>query len=300
MQSIERIRAFNRFYTGQIGLLDRVNMTGLGLTEARILFEIGSQAKPNARMISNQLGLDEGYISRAIKGLETRDLIGKTPSPNDGRVNQLVLTRSGAQVYKRLVETAETAVRDMVSGLPDATLGQLLASMSTVKGILSWPNVAAPRIRDLHSGDIGWIIKRHGEIYSAEEAFDMTFETLVAKIVAEFMQDRRQPQENGWIAESDGLRLGCVFVVADDQHVARLRLMLVEPFARGKGVGQLLVDTAVQHARENGFDKMVLWTQQGLEAACRLYERNGFQVTDSQPGQIFGRDVINQSWEREL
>ncbi|MCP5082556.1 MAG: GNAT family N-acetyltransferase [Alphaproteobacteria bacterium] len=264
------------------------------------MFEIGSQAKPNARMIASQLGLDEGYISRVIKGLEASDMIGRTPSPSDRRVNQLVLTRSGAQVYARLVETAEAAVRDMVSGLPDATLGQLLASMSTVKGILSWPNVAEPRIRDLRSGDIGWIIKRHGEIYSAEEAFDMTFEALVAKIVAEFMQDRRQPMENGWVAESDSLRLGCVFVVADDQRIARLRLMLVEPFARGKGVGQLLIDTALQHARKNGFEKMVLWTQLGLEAACRLYQRNGFQVIDSQPGEIFGRDVINQSWEREL
>lgn len=297
MEKINRIRAFNRFYTNQIGLLDRVRLDELNLTEARILYEIGSKEGSNARALAGQLGLDEGYLSRVIKGLEKRNLINRTPSSLDARIYQLGLSRSGLKSYDRLVKTAENAVLDMITALPDSTVDQMLESMDTVEGILSWPDLPKPRIREFKSGDLGWVIKRHGELYAANAGFDITFEALVAQIMYEFIEKGGQPKENGWIAESNGLRLGCVFMVADDSSTARLRLMLVEPFARGKGVGQTLIDTAINHARNQGFGKIVLWTQKGLEAACRLYERNNFRLKNSKPDKIFGQDVINQSWE---
>lgn len=300
MDKIDTIRAFNRFYTNQIGLLGAVGLEGLSYTEARVLFEIGSQEEPNARELVRLLALDEGYISRVIKSLERRRLIERFPSPDDGRVNILRPTKEGKIGYDTLVCRAKDAVKEMISGLSGATIDQLLETLVTAQGVLSWPNVPKPEIREIGTGDVGWVIKRHGELYAANEDFDISFEALVAKIMSEFIEKRQTPKEKGWIANSNGLRLGCVFVVADDDSTARLRLMLVEPFARGEGVGQLLIGTAIDHARGKGFDKMVLWTEQGFEAACRLYARNGFKLKDSQPDEMFGRQVINQTWELEL
>ncbi|RYH09025.1 bifunctional helix-turn-helix transcriptional regulator/GNAT family N-acetyltransferase [Tropicimonas sp. IMCC6043] len=300
MDKIGRIRAFNRFYTTRIGLLDRVSFDGLGLTNARLLFEIGSRERTSARELAGVLGFDEGYMSRVIKKLERRGLITRTPSPRDARVNLLGLTEDGRTTFARLVRTASEAVGEMIATLPDATVDQVLEAMNTIEGVLSWPPEAEVRIREIETGDIGWIIKRHGELYAASEGFDMSFEALVAGILSGFVANREEPAEKGWIAESEGLRLGSVFVVREDDTTARLRLMLVEPFARGKGIGQMLVDTAIRHARAQGFETMVLWTQQGLESACRLYERNGFRLVVSKPARAFGRDAVDQSWELRL
>lgn len=296
MDNIETIRAFNRFYTNQIGLLGTVGLDGLSYTEARVLFEIGDREMPNARKLVRHLALDEGYISRVIKTLVQRKLIERTPSPDDGRVNILRLTKEGQAGYDSLVQRANGSVKEMLAGLPDSTIDQLLETLVTAQGILSWPNVPQPKIREIETGDIGWVTKRHGELYAANEGFDIRFEALVAKIMSEFVENRQTPEENGWIACSNGLRLGCVFVVADDTLTARLRLMLVEPFARGKGVGQALIETAIKHARAQGFKKMVLWTEQSFDAACRLYAKNGFQLMDSKADEMFGRKVVNQTW----
>ena len=300
MDKIDTIRAFNRFYTNQIGIVGAVGLGGLSYTEARVLFEIGSQEEPNARELVSLLALDEGYVSRVIRALERRKLIERFPSADDGRVKILRLTKEGQIGHDTLVRRAKDAVKEMISGLPNATIDQLLETLVTAQGILSWPQVPKPEIREIGPGDVGWVIKRHGELYAASEGFDISFEALVAKIMSEFIEKRQTQMEKGWIANSQDLRLGCVFVVADDASTARLRLMLVEPFARGKGVGQLLIGTAINHARSQGFDKMVLWTEQGFEAACRLYARNGFKLRDSQSDQMFGRQVINQTWELEL
>lgn len=297
MNKIETIRAFNRFYANQIGIVGPLGLDDLSYTEARVLFEIGSQKDPTARKLVHLLALDEGYVSRIMKSLEKRKLIERSPSPNDGRVNLLHLTKGGQRAYDTLVQRAKDAVQEMIAGLPDPSIDQLLETLVTAQGILSWPEVSTPKIREIGTGDIGWVVKRHGEIYAEKEGFDISFEALVAKIMSEFIESRQTPRDNGWIADSEGLRLGCIFVVADDDTTARMRLMLVEPFARGRGIGQLLIETAIGHARRQGFDRMVLWTEQGFEAACRLYSRNGFRLTDSQPEKMFGRHVVNQTWE---
>ena len=296
MDNIETIRAFNRFYTNQIGLLGTLGLDGLSYTEARVLFEIGGRENPNARELVRLLALDEGYISRVIKTLVQRKLIERTPSPDDGRVNILQLTKNGQSGYDNLVQHANNSVREMLAGLPESTVDQLIETLVTAQGILSWPNVPQPTIRGIGTGDVGWVIKRHGELYGANEGFDLRFEALVAKIMSDFVENRQTPKENGWIACSNGLRLGCVFVVADDALTARLRLMLVEPFARGRGVGQALIETAINHARAQGFKKMVLWTEQSFDAACRLYAKNAFQLMDSKADEMFGRKVVNQTW----
>ncbi|GKY88690.1 GNAT family N-acetyltransferase [Sinisalibacter aestuarii] len=156
------------------------------------------------------------------------------------------------------------------------------------------------KVRPFASGDIDWIVQRHGALYAEDQGFDASFEALVAEILADFMARDRRPVENGWIMEADGARLGCVFVVAEDDETARLRLMLVEPGARGQGVGQSLLETAIDHARSQGFTHMVLWTQEALHAAVRLYARNGFRLVESATGVHFGREIVNQTWQRAL
>lgn len=299
MDTIETIRAFNRFYASQIGLLGQVGLDGLAYTETRILYEIGAMDGATARALVQLFGLDEGYVSRLIKGLEARDLIARTPDPADRRKNLLCLTAEGRDAYDRLVSKARTKIAHMIADLPSPTRDQLLTALTTAQGILSWPDVADPHIREIGTGDLGWVIQRHGALYAASEGFDISFEALVARILADFIGSR-QPHDMGWISTSNGVRLGCVFVVGEDERTARLRLMLVEPFARGKGVGQSLVTTAIKHARDHGFEKMVLWTEQGFDAACRLYARNRFVLTESKQEQMFGRTVVNQTWELRL
>jgi DNA-binding MarR family transcriptional regulator/N-acetylglutamate synthase-like GNAT family acetyltransferase len=300
MNQINRIRAFNRFYTNRIGLLDRVNTGGLNLTSARVLYEIGAEQKATARVLANRLGLDEGYLSRVINNLAKRGLIARKPCPQDTRKFHLSLTKAGQDIQVQLINSSQRAVEEMISELPAATISQILEAMATVQGAISWPAVEEPGIRKIETGDIGWIVKRHGELYASDEGFDINMEALTAKILTGFVERNDRPAEMGWIAHSEHMRLGCVFTMADSKSTARLRLMLVEPFARGKSIGQRLLDTAVGHAKDQGFKKMVLWTQQGLGAACRLYERNGFQLVDSKPDKMFGRDVTNQTYEIEF
>jgi DNA-binding MarR family transcriptional regulator len=300
MKHVSRIRAFNRFYTNRIGLLDRVNTGGLNLTAARVLYEIGTEESTTAGVLANRLGFDEGYLSRVINSLAKRDLIKRHLSPHDNRKFELSLTKAGQVAQTHLISSSESAVEAMISELPKTTIGQILEAMGTVEGILSWPAGNTPSIREIKSGDIGWIIKRHGELYAADEGFNINLEALVAKILAGFVERNDRPAEMGWIIHSKDVRLGCVFSMADSKTTARLRLMLVEPFARRKSIGQRLLETAVGHAKDHRYKKMVLWTEQGLTAACRLYERNGFRLIDSKPDKMFGRDVTHLVYEIEL
>lgn len=299
MNTIERIRAFNRFYTNRIGLLDQIP-AGLTLTEARILFEIGAAANVNARGLVRSLRLDEGYVSRVLKGLETRGFITRTRSTEDARVFLLGLTEQGVRQHEQLVGIARGAVARMLEPVPDVTSAQMIEAMSTIQTVLSWPSVPDAMIREIGTGDLGWVVRRHGELYAADLGFDMTFEALIGRIVADFVDERDPATEKGWISDCDGVRLGSVFIVSDGNGVARLRLMLVEPFARGKGIGQALLDTAIGHARDRGFEKIVLWTMADLDAAVRLYQRNGFRMQSSAPGEKFGRTMVDQSWELVL
>ena len=300
MTDVQSIRAFNRYYATQIGLAGKLELAGLSYPQSRTLFEIGVTEGARARDIASDLGLDEGYVSRLVKGLEKRGLITREAHAEDARVQVLGLSDKGREVHSRMVVTAEEAVRAMIATLPQSSVTQLLEAMSTVRALLSWPDTSAPEIRGLQTGDAGWVVKRHGELYAESQGFDLSFEALVAKIMADFVETRAAPRDAAWVATSDGVRLGCVFIVGESESVARLRLMLVEPFARGRGVGQSLVATAIDHCRAQGFEKIVLWTQKNLEEACRLYARNGFELTESKPDDMFGRSVENQTWELTL
>lgn len=298
----DRIRAFNRFYTNRVGLLGRAVTADLGLTEARILYEIGAEADVTARRLAHRFGFDEGYCSRVLKGLEARGFIHRTPAPQDARVNLLRLTVQGREVQAELIRAAARAIDAMIADLPAVSVAQLVGAMGAIETILSWPDTPAPDLRpfgtgDRGRGDLGWVVQRHGALYGAREGYDLRFEALVAHILSDFVTRDAAPREQGWILQAGATRLGCVFVVAEDNTTARLRLLLVEPFARGRGLGEKLLSTALAHARAAGFDRMVLWTHAGLPEARGLYEKAGFRLVSSTPGQAFGQDMVDQEWE---
>ncbi|MCB1358836.1 MAG: GNAT family N-acetyltransferase [Maritimibacter sp.] len=301
----DRIRAFNRYYTNRVGLLGRTVTADLGLTEARILYEIGADPEPTARQIARRFGFDEGYCSRVLKQLETRGYIQRTPAPQDARVNLLRLTAHGREVQAELIRAAAQAIDGMITDLPAVSVAQLVAAMGAIETILSWPDTPAPALRpfgigDPGRGDLGWVVQRHGDLYGAREGYDIRFEALVARILSDFVARDAGPREQGWILQAGDMRLGCVFVVTEDDTTARLRLLLLEPFARGRGLGEKLLTTALAHARATGFERMVLWTHAGLPEACGLYQKAGFRLVSSTPGAAFGQKMEDQEWELRL
>lgn len=305
----DRIRAFSRTYTNRVGLLGRAVTADLGLTEARLLYEIGAEADITARQLARRFGFDEGYCSRVLKGLEARGLIHRTPAPQDARVNRLGLTAHGRETQAELIRAADKAVAEMIADLPAPSVAQLVGAMATIETILSWPtprpDTPAPELRpfgtgDPGPGDLGWVIQRHGDLYAAREGYDLRFAALVARILSDFVARDAAPREQGWILQEGDTRLGCVFVVAEDDTTARLRLLLLEPFARGRGLGEKLLSTALAHARATGFERMVLWTHAGLPEARGLYEKAGFRLVSSTPGEAFGQRLEDQEWELKL
>lgn len=315
MGHIERIRAFNRFYAQEIGLLRQDLPRNISYSDARILYEIGEAEPARARDLAQGLRLDEGYMSRSVKSLAERGLLTREPSPQDARVMELRLTAQGQAVLDRVLDAARSAVEDMIAQVPEANVPALLEAMDTLKGVLGWPHVGAPGLRGFAQGptgdgDMGWVLKRNGELFSTSLSFDVGFQITVARILADFAQSQRdqarrlgdgqQTKDRGWIAEADGLRLGSVFLVEESPKVARLRLLMVEPFARGKGIGQSLVQATIDHAREQGFEEIVLWTLDRLEAAGRLYARSGFRLCESEPAVEFGQPLVNQVWRKSL
>lgn len=303
----DRIRAFNRYYTNRVGLLGRTVTADLGLTEARILYEIGADPEPTARQIARRFGFDEGYCSRVLKQLETRGFIQRTPAPQDARVNLLRLTAHGREVQAELIRAAAQAIDGMIADLPPVSVAQLVGAMGAIETILSWPDSRpdTPELRpfgtgDPGRGDLGWVVQRHGDLYGAREGYDIRFEALVARILSDFVARDAGPRDRGWILQTGDMRLGCIFVVAEDDTTARLRLLLLEPFARGRGLGEKLLSTALAHARAAGFERMVLWTHAGLPEACGLYRKAGFRLLSSTPGEAFGQMMEDQEWELSL
>lgn len=315
MGHIERIREFNRFYAQEIGLLRQDLPRNVSYPDARLLYEIAADEPAQARVLAKRLALDEGYMSRLIKTLIERGLVTRTPSERDARINELRLSGQGQGVLERVLDAARQAVQDMIGDVPSAAVPLLLEAMNTLQGVLSWSDTSAPQLRDFGqgpdgAGDLGWIIKRNGELFCKEFDFDINFPVTIARIIADFADHRHQKalelgssdlvKDRGWIAESNGQRLGCVFLVAESAKTARLRVLMVEPFARGKGIGQSLVQATIDHARQQGFEEIVLWTLASLEAACRLYARNGFELCDVQETVEFGQPVVNQVWRKAL
>jgi DNA-binding MarR family transcriptional regulator/GNAT superfamily N-acetyltransferase len=296
---IASVRAFNRFYTRRVGALhDGFLGTAHPLPQARILYELGQRDVTLVQDLRAALDLDAGYLSRLLASLD--GLVDRRPSPTDARRQEVRLTTTGRRAFTELDARSKAAIKRELEQLTDADQRCALAAMHALEG--AWDGTATPSAVSLRApgpGDMGWVIQRHGALYNEEYGFDHTFEALVAQILAEYAR-RDDPAERGWIADVAGEPVGCVFCMRADETTAKLRLLLVEPDARGMGVGARLVEQCVEFAAQSGYRNMTLWTQSVLEDAQRLYRRAGFTLAGSKPHQSFGRDLVDQTWTRAL
>jgi len=301
---VEAARRFNRFYTRQIGLLRRgAYDSPFSLTEVRVLYELAHREQPTATELGRDLGLDAGYLSRMLRGFEKRALVTRTRSAADGRQSHLSLTALGRKVFAPLEARSHDEVAALLSGLAPAAQARVVGAMQTIEGLLSRdrPPPATPYLlRSPQPGDLGWVVHRHGAVYAQEYGYDAQFEALVAEIVARFVQRFDPERERCWIAERDGAAVGSVFLVARSGTVAQLRLLLVEPQARGSGLGSRLVDECVRFARQAGYRKLVLWTQSELSAARRLYQAAGFRIVGKERNHSFGKALVSETWALDL
>jgi DNA-binding MarR family transcriptional regulator/GNAT superfamily N-acetyltransferase len=301
------VRRFNRFYTRQIGVLQEGLLdTSFSLTEARVLYELAQRDQSTAAALGSDLGLDAGYLSRILSGFEKRNLIEKTPSESDRRQSRIALTKHGRKAFGPLEARSIAQAAAMLGTLPEASQRRLVNAMQTVQDLLDPPsestgeNRAPYLLRPHQPGDMGWVVHRHGALYAQEYGYAETFEALVAGIVAKFIQDYDAKREHCWIAERDGEIVGSVFLVAESRNVAKLRLLLVEPSARGLGIGGRLVAECIRFARQAGYKKIVLWTQSELDAARHVYKKAGFRVIEKKHHHSFGKDLTAETWELAL
>jgi DNA-binding MarR family transcriptional regulator/GNAT superfamily N-acetyltransferase len=302
-ERVEAVRGFNRFYTRQIGLLqEHLLESQFSLTEARVLYELAHREGVTATEIGRELGLDASYLSRILRGFEKRGVISKQSSERDGRQSLLRLTETGREEFTRLDTEACDEISVLLNGLPASEQDRLVAAMQTIQGILSpAPDRKVPYLLRPHQpGDMGWIVQRHGALYADEYGWEETFEGLVAGIAADFLRQHDPKRERCWIAERDGENVGSVLLVRESDTVAKLRLLLVEPKARGLGIGGRLVSECLRFARRAGYRKVTLWTNSVLYAARHIYEKAGFRLIAEEPHNSFGHDLIGQTWEKEL
>jgi len=298
------VRRFNRFYTRKIGVLrEGAYRSPFSLTQVRVLYELAHRDRPTATELGRDLGLDAGYLSRILRGFERRGLVVKTRSPADGRRSHLALTAYGKRAFAPLDARSRDEVMAMLARLSGTEQGRIVGAMHTIQELLGdrdTPPLSPYVLRGPQPGDLGWVVHRHGALYAREYGYDDEFEGLVAQIVARFVQRYDAKRERCWIAERDGENIGCVFLVKKSPTVAQLRLLLVEPAARGSGLGTRLVGECVRFARQAGYRKLVLWTQSELAAARRLYEAAGFRLTSSERHHSFGKSLVAEVWELVL
>jgi DNA-binding MarR family transcriptional regulator/GNAT superfamily N-acetyltransferase len=300
---VEDVRGFNRFYTRVLGLL-RPDLAGssFGLTEARVLFELAHRDDVAVSELRRDLDLDAGYLSRILSGFSTSGLVAREKSAADGRRQVVRLTADGQRAFAELDQLQAGAIATMLAPLDEGQRAELVTSMGRIRRTLGdEPHWRGLVLRPPAPGDLGWVVERHGYRYAAEYGWDTTFEALVARIVADFAERDDSKREAAWIAELDGERVGCVFcTAADAKRTARLRLLIVEPSARGAGVGTRLVDECLLFARRAGYRRITLWTNDVLVAARRIYERAGFRCDRREPHHSFGRDLVGEYWSRDL
>lgn len=296
------VRAFNRFYTRVIGVLDGGHLgTRFSLVEARLLYELAGTAESGVSDLRQRLDLDAGYLSRILGRLEGDGLVRREQHPGDARRQLVILTGAGQTAFADLDRRQVAAVEDLLRPLRPDQREALTRAMRTITDLLE------PRserrafvLRPPAPGDLGWVVSRHGALYAREYGWDATFEAMVARIVADYAAGHDPAREAGWIAEVDGERAGCVFCMRKSDSVAQLRLLLVEPRARGLGVGGRLVGECVSFARRAGYQQMVLWTNDVLTAARRIYQRAGFELAASSPHHSFGHDLVGEDWRLTL
>ncbi|MEH0423576.1 bifunctional helix-turn-helix transcriptional regulator/GNAT family N-acetyltransferase [Streptomyces sp. B21-083] len=304
--TVQDIRSFNRFYTNAIGALDYSThlYAPYTLTEARVLYELAHSARTDAADLRAELSLDAGYLSRILNKFEQDGLIERAPSERDPRRRRVTLTGAGRETAGLLNERSTEAISSLLAGVPAADRPRLAEALHTVRSLLS--DSRPPRredvlLREPDPGDLGWIVQRNAALYAAEYGFNTDYEGLVARIVADFAEDHDPHLERVWIAELDGRPVGCVMCVRDEAPgTARLRLLLVEPEARRLGIGDRLVAAVVGFAREVGYRDLVLWTNEVLGAARRIYQRHGFVLASEKPHRSFGRDLVGQDWRLDL
>ncbi len=305
LRRVEAVRRFNRFYTRQIGVLHEGLLNSpFSLTEARVVYELAHHEQTTATHLAQELGLDPGYLSRILRRLQDRRLVGRRRSSTDGRQVLLSLTERGQAAFSKLNAASRNEIEAMLHPLSPADQDRLLQAMQTIESILGAPaEHRTPYILRPHQpGDMGWVVSRHGVLYNREYGWDETFEALVAEIVAAFVRDYDPRRERCWIAEKDGENVGSVFLVKhpEQEGVAKLRLLLVEPHARGLGIGRRLVQECTRFARQVGYRKIMLWTNSVLLAARRIYELEGYRLVHQEPHHSFGHDLVGETWELEL
>jgi DNA-binding MarR family transcriptional regulator/GNAT superfamily N-acetyltransferase len=304
---IAAIRRFNRFYTRRIALLEETLLDSpFTLTQARVLFELGTREELTAGKLVETLGLDPGYLSRILQDFQDRRLLTRRRAAQDSRRAELSLTAKGRRAFETLDRKSRRSVGEMIAPLSHEERKRLLGAMRTVENQLV--GAAAPArtadivIRPCRIGDVGWAIERHGTLYAEEFGWNAEFEALVANLFARFASAHDAALERFWVAEVDGERMGCVFVVRNehDQRTAQLRCLLVDPKARGLGLGRRLVDACIAFAKSAGYAKMTLWTNDVLAAARRIYVAAGFRLIEESRHHSFGHDLVGQIWTKDL
>lgn len=302
-QQIAAVRRFNRFYTRRIGVLDEGHLhSPFSLAEVRVLYELANRPDPTATEIGRELALDAGYLSRMLRSFEGQGLVERVASPADARQQLVRLTGRGRETFAELNARANGDVATLLHALDDDQRERLMEALGTVESLLG--GFAEPEpplvLRPPRSGDYGWVVQRHGVLYAREYGWDERFEALVAEVIAGFVRNFDPAWERFWIAERGGQNVGCVFVMKKSDTVAQLRLLLVEPSARGLGLGKRLVRECTRFAREKGYRSIVLWTNSVLDAARHIYQAEGYRLTAEETHNHFGPDLVGQYWELDL
>jgi DNA-binding MarR family transcriptional regulator/GNAT superfamily N-acetyltransferase len=300
--TVAAVRAFNRFYTNMIGLLRGKYLdTPYSLTEARILFELAQRDANEVTDLRRTVDIDTGYLSRILARFESDGLISRQRSAADGRRQVIRLTDAGRDVVTGLDGRAAAQTRDMLAAVRSEDQRRLLDAMRLITEVLSGsPRPRGYLVRAPEPGDMGWVVQRNGAVYAEQFGWDTTYEALVARIVADYVDHRDPECEAAWIAEVDGIRAGCVFCVRENETTARLRLLLVEPWARGLGIGSRLVEQVLRFARRAGYTEITLWTNDVLADARRIYQRAGFTLDHENRHHSFGQDLTGQDWSRRV
>jgi DNA-binding MarR family transcriptional regulator/GNAT superfamily N-acetyltransferase len=299
---VAAVRSFNRFYTARIGVLrDGLLRTDHSLTEARVLYELGQREVTEVADLRREMDIDAGFLSRLLARLQRRGLVAREPSANDARRQRARLTDDGRAAFAELDRRSAQEIGAVLDALSEDDQRRLMASMHTVREVLEQaPPAVGFVLRAPHPGDLGWIVQAHGALYAEQYHWDDSFEALVARIVADYAQDHDPRREAAWIAEVDGEPAGCVLCVRRDDDTAQLRLLLVHPRARGRGIGGRLIEECLRFAKRAGYARITLWTNDVLHEARRLYERAGFELLESAPHRSFGHDLVEQTWARDL
>src|SRR5262245_8369722 len=301
-ETVARVRGFTRFYTRRLGVLQEALLgSEFNLPEARIVYEVALGQGLTASDLATDLDLDAGYLSRLLKGLEQRGFLTRNASQTDGRQSILKLTGKGRKAFDKLNTRSDLEVAKLPEPLGATGRKALRTALATAKGLLGDSSQQSQcSFRDLRAGDMGWIVHRQALLYAQEYGWDNTFEALVAKLGGEFIEKFDAKCERAWVAEIDERIVGSIFLVKKSKTVAKLRLLYVEPDVRGHGIGRRLVEACITQAQKLGYKRMTLWTNDVLTAARSIYEATGFMLVYSEPHRGFGKDLVGETWEREL